>query len=232
MEELGERFQAPHACLFAILAQKTVREVMRRYKRVRRRAERLTRRWLAGSTLLELAENEKFPPVLIAHLVLQHMGFRRAAIRNFLRAPERGPDSRLAGELQEVVRADWLYSPRAIREQRQRCRAVEARVREWLLQNRVSFKTEREIKKGPTPDFLFEDFVGLGERDARWLECKAGFCDSIELQKNAPQLQKYVKSFGDGIVVYWYGFVEGLWVPYSEVALCDAAILKARVRKR
>ena len=47
-----------------------------------------------------------------------------------------------------------------------------------------------------------------------WIESKANFGDIVEMKKNlSKQLVPYVKLFGKGIVVYWFGYVTDVDVP-------------------
>ncbi|HEV2428246.1 MAG TPA: TPD domain-containing protein, partial [Thermoplasmata archaeon] len=50
--------------------------------------------------------------------------------------------------------------------------------------------------------------VFFGQKIA-WIESKANFGDDVELKKNLRrQLGPYTELFGEGAVVYWYGYVD------------------------
>ena len=42
-----------------------------------------------------------------------------------------------------------------------------------------------------------------------WIESKATFGDRVEVNKNMKkQLEPYLELFGQGVVIYWFGFVD------------------------
>jgi len=55
-----------------------------------------------------------------------------------------------------------------------------------------------------------------------WIESKANFGDVVEMKKNiSKQLLPYVKLFGKGIVVYWFGYVTDVEPP-DGITVVDA----------
>ena len=64
-----------------------------------------------------------------------------------------------------------------------------------------------------TPDFYFEEPVEFLGRELKWIESKALFGDprSHELYWKK-QYSKYYEMFGNGLVVYWLGCVNGFEV--------------------
>lgn len=210
---LAKEFKISESALLSILSQKIVRSATSRYYKIKYYSNRLLQEWLNGKSFCELAEELKFPEVLTASLVLQAYGISKRRFWKYLTNLELVKEARVKKELSEVVEKDWIYSPKALENQRKRGAEVENFVREWLVQKAVKFRTQAELKKKykKTPDFLLDTVLKIGDLKINWIECKANFGDHIELKRNAKkQLLPYRKLFGSGIVVYWEGYLEDL----------------------
>lgn len=211
----SDEFDISQETLLAILQQKLVREVISRYHRVEAQAAKLWAKWQHGETFVSIARAANFPPVLTASIILRKAGIARDKIRYWIKDPRAADRRRIKVELSSAVDEDWLYSPRANREQNERGKMVEARVEAWLLGLHVEAKRECELDTEITPDFLLLDRLDIDDVRVHWIECKASFGDAKELRRNTRQVSAYVAHFGSGLLVYWYGFVESLsmdWV--------------------
>lgn len=99
----------------------------------------------------------------------------------------------------------------------------------WLEKQGITFATEvqsRVAGKTRTPDFLLDKPTKLGGRTVNWVESKASFGDDKEVMRDFnKQLSDYVHHFGPGIVVYAYGFIDGLSV-HEKILIADANLLQ------
>ncbi len=200
--------------LLVILSQKIVRKTKRDYYRVKKRAPTLIGDWMHGKSFIEISEEEDFPPVLTASLMLQHTGVGKKQFKNYLKDPHGIPDKRLKKELNDVLDEELIYSPEGTRIQWERGKDVEHKVKKWLDMRRVKYLTEQEAKKHnyrKTPDFKLESPLKMQGKWVNWIECKASFGDETEYKRDyGKQLSHYVGLFGLGLVVYWYGYVEDM----------------------
>ena len=60
---------------------------------------------------------------------------------------------------------------------------------------------------GKTPDFLLKKSIKICDRDVCWIESKALFGELKEHRNyERKQFSEYSKCYGDGLVIYWFGF--------------------------
>ncbi|MEM1579189.1 MAG: TPD domain-containing protein [Archaeoglobaceae archaeon] len=202
-----EKFPLPRGVLHAILVQKKVESVKRKYHLFSCKTKEILEHW---------QQRKRFPnwltltPVMKVRLLLKAMDFSAKEINKALREPK-SLDSELLGVVYEAVSRDFVYSPIAVKLQMVLGKIGEKIVEEELKNLGINFKTEKELKMQKTPDFYFDDEVVIFGKKIRWIESKALFADfrthELYLKK---QISKYKELFGDGIVVYWRGCLEGL----------------------
>ena len=198
--------------LMVIYTHRVTRDATKRYYVVMKHVPRLLREWQRGKSYVALARELGFPPVLVAQMIEKHKQTSRRAFWDGFRHPEAIPDARLRREVLEVLENDWIYSPRGGEIQRERGVKGEARLARWLQRHGLTYRTEKDLrgKFSKTPDALLDHPVWIRGQRVSWIESKANFGDDVELRRNLrKQLEPYVRMFGEGIVVYWYGHIEG-----------------------
>ena len=208
--KLAEIFDIPEEILFAILSQKIVRRTKRDYHGLKKQSSNLLKRWKEGKSLLELSEERRFSPVLITSFILKENGATKRELRDYLRNPQDIEDSRMRKEIQEVLREEVVYSPEAAEIQRRNGRIAERRIGEWLDSQGVDYITEKEVRNlhQKTPDFLLGEPFFMSNNPISWVESKASFGDKIQMKGDCHrQLKHYVDLFGNGLVVYWHGYL-------------------------
>ena len=210
--------------LFVIHTHRVTRDATRRFYVVKRQVPRLASDWRKGRTILETAREWRFPPVLMGQLMLGELGIPRKKVWQTFLHPETAPDARLRREVEALVEHDMIYSPRGLELQRERGRKGEERMHRWLEKHGIGFRTEKDLrgKYQKTPDALLDEPIIFYGQKLTWIESKANFGDDVELRKNLRrQLAPYTEIFGEGAVVYWYGFVDGAESPPG-ILLWDA----------
>ena len=80
-----------------------------------------------------------------------------------------------------------------------------------------------------TPDILFQEEVTVNAKRVYWLDYKdyVGSDISFLYKSNAAQADKYKVKWGDGVLCYGKGFVEGLAIPGA--VLMDAREITPRL---
>ncbi|MFH1403544.1 MAG: C15orf41 family protein [Candidatus Altiarchaeota archaeon] len=211
IEILSKKEKYPKDLLLVILTQKIVRDTKRGYYSVKNKSPEIMRQWRSGKTMLEISKDLEFPPALTASLLMQHMGVSKKRFRTHMQEPTTIEDPRIKKELNEAMKHELVYSPEATRIQWERGKEVERKVKEWLERMGKRFKTEKQLRDdhAKTPDFLLETPIKHNGRWIKWIECKASFGDMTEVRRDYnKQLSHYTRMFGEGIVVYWYGYIE------------------------
>ncbi len=204
------KFRYPRGMLHSILQQKKVESVKRKYHNFASRIEEIVEHW---------EKTRSFPrwltltPVMKVRLLLKGLGFSAKSINKMLREPERAEDEDLERIIRDAVTKDFVYSPIAAKLQRSRGKLGERILEIVLDEYGLEFKTEKELRGifPKTPDFYFENCAEINGREVRWIESKALFGDPYTHSLfERKQYAKYTEMFGNGMVVYWMGYVEGI----------------------
>ncbi|MCI4349806.1 MAG: C15orf41 family protein, partial [Thermoplasmata archaeon] len=158
----------------------------------------------------------RFPPVLAGQIMLGELGVPRKKVWQTFLDPTKAPDARIRKDVEDLLAHDPIYSPQGMERQRERGRRGEERLHRWLEAHGIGYRTEEDLrgKYQKTPDALLDRPIVFFGQKLRWIESKANFGDDVELKKNLRrQLAPYTELFGEGAVVYWYGYVEGASSP-------------------
>ena len=206
---LAENLGYDKELLLVIYTQRVVRDTTKKFYRVKAQARRLAFMWQNGTSLLEIARRFDFPAILASLMVLEQRKISRKDLDGV-------KDRRLRRELEEVVRADIVYSPGGTDRQYARGRWGEAKLHTWLNARGLQYETEKDLraKYDKTPDILLHKPLEMNGSRKYWIESKATLGDPYEVRRHIKkQLQPYSDLFGDGAVVYWFGYVDD--VPYD-----------------
>ncbi len=220
----ASKLRLPQGVLEAVLNLKIIRSVKEGYHLLERRKEELLAEWRAGRSIVEIAEERNFPPVLIARFLLSAMGFSRRKVKKLALNARGSGDERLDMELAEAQLRDFVFSKQAHEKQRLRGELGEEIIKSWLHRRGATFISEDSMVKvagAKTPDFLVSGLRILGMRVA-WVESKAVFADEEEHKLYMrKQLSHYIKNFGPGMVVYWYGYVDTILGVDKDLLILD-----------
>jgi hypothetical protein len=208
---LAENFGYDKELLLVIYTQRVVRDTTKKFYRVKAQARRLAFMWQNGTSLLEIANKFDFPAILTALMVLEQRKISRKNFWKMINDLDSVKDRRLRRELEEVARADIVYSPEGSARQYARGRWGEAKLHTWLDGRGIDYETEKDLraKYDKTPDILVHKPIEMNGSRKYWIESKATFGDPYEVRRHIKkQLQPYSDMFGDGAVVYWFGYVD------------------------
>ena len=207
---LAENFGYSKELLLVIYTQRISRDATKRFYRVKDQAKRLLRMWQDGQTLVDIAYRFDFPPILASLMILEQRKIPRKQFWRYVEQPNTCPDPRLRKELQAAAKADLVYSPEGTATQYARGRWGEKRLYDWLDARHIEYKTEKQLRAeyDKTPDALLRNPVDWNGSKNYWIESKAIVGDPVEVRRHIKrQLGPYYDLFGDGIVVYWFGYV-------------------------
>jgi len=214
-EELVERFNITPQIAYSLYAQNIIRYVKRNHHRIKRIAPQLYGEWKRGKSILHISKEKRFPPTLIAGFLLREHGMRRSEIQRVLLNPEACHNRRIGKELKDALVKDRVYSPELNTGRSIEGRKGEERLEEYLNRHGIEYYTERDLRDREefpkTPDILFKKEENIRGYVVYWIESKSNFASPTEFRNNyRKQLSSYTELFGTGIVVYWYGYVEGI----------------------
>jgi hypothetical protein len=215
--------------LFVIYTHRITRDATRRFYVVKRQVPKLVGQWRRGRSLFDIALEWRFPPVLMGQLLLGDLGVPRRKVWQTFLNPDTAPDDRIRAEVLELLAHDRIYSPEGMERQRERGRRGEERMYRWLEAHKIGYRTEKDLrgKFQKTPDALLDRPIVFFGQKLAWIESKANFGDDVELKKNLRrQLGPYTELFGEGAVVYWYGYVDGADSPPG-ILLWDGPTIEA-----
>lgn len=213
IEDVSEETGIDQEALLVIYTQKVTRDATRRYYRVKNRSRKYYHQWRSGKPLLKFALENRFPPVLTSLIILLEGGVTRKGFWKMVENPDRVPDARLRREIKDVVGNDQVYSPQGTEVQAERGRRGEERLQEWLDSEGIAFQDEEDLRGAypKTPDILLDEPLEWNGTKIHWMESKANFGDRTEISRNFKrQLKPYHDLFGPGLVIYWFGVVDGL----------------------
>src|SRR2546430_12333402 len=208
---LAENLGYDKELLLVVYTQRVVRDTTKKFYRVKAQAWCLAFMWQNGSSLLAIARQFDFPAILTALMVLEQRRISRKNFWKMINDIDSVKDRRLRRELDEVNRADIVYSPGGTARQYARGRWGEAKLHTWLNARGLQYETEKELraKYDKTPDILMHKPLEMNGSRKYWIESKATFGDPYEIRRHIKkQLQPYSDLFGDGAVVYWFGHVD------------------------
>ena len=209
ISRVSEKYLMSISTISSISHQKTVRNVKKYHTRVVQKAPRMVRSWRGGKTILELASQNRFPPVLIASIMLKEMGLKSKSI---IKNPALLNNRRLEQDVIQAIENDMDFSPRGHEVQSRLGDLGEELIHDWLTDYDLDFLTESDLNKEPnakTPDFLLNESIDVNGSKVKWIESKAVFADETEHNRyQKKQLGFYEDLFGPGMVVYWYGYLD------------------------
>ena len=216
IETLAESTGLDRELLLVMYTQRTVRDATRRYHLVKGQTNNILKKWKSGKSIVAVANELNFPPVLLAMLIYQADGMSRKTFWKYVRDPEECSSQRIKKEIVKINEGDIIYSPKGMEVQEKRGKWGEKQLYEWLDIHGIKYRTEVDLRgtHTKTPDALLDRPIKLNGIVTHWIESKASFGDEIELRKNVRrQLTPYTQLFGNGSVVYWFGYIEGIEPP-------------------
>lgn len=241
---LAENFGYDKELLLVVHTQRVVRDTTKRFYRVKDQTKRMAHQWRNGMSLVEIANKMNFPPTLTALMILEQQNVPRKQFWRYITDPTTVRDPKLRRELEEVARADIIYSPEGSAKQYERGRWGEAKLFTWLDERGIEYRTEKDLRKQyeKTPDTLLRTPIEWDGSKKFWIESKATLGDPIEIRRHIKkQLDPYANMFGDGLVVYWFGYVDDVdhrepegvtivdWTPFEEQGEMSLAVPKLAV---
>lgn len=221
-----EGMQYKYETLSYVYQQLYARQMARTFYLVKEHGRSFVKRYIAGESLLDIAEWVNLSPTMVARRVIElQFGWNRKAVTAALRDPSIFSDERLRADVKMCVDCDEYSGPRVDRIRNVIGLEYELRLLEELRNLRLEFESEQDLRdRGchKTPDVLLRVPVAFHGKAVCWVDSKAKFGDGFTLTKDyTDSVSSYVGRFGPGMVIYWFGMIEDCPSPM----LKDAGLL-------
>ena len=167
--------------LLIIYSQRTTRDATRRYYQIKREARRLRYQWRKGKSLMQIAAEKNFPPILIGLMVLEEEGINKKDFWKHVHEPDHIVDSRLRGEIKEITKKDILYSPAGSEVQKERGILGEKLLDDWLKKHGLVYEFLLIAFVTDFRDKIFE--FGIG----RFAKRKCAFANTMAMARSTTQ---------------------------------------------
>lgn len=178
-----------------------------------------------GCTVVELSKRFDSPPMNVFRLLLAEMKWSKQKIKSACNNPD-GPlfQSRERTEFHAAEAADTVSNFNQD-ECRTRADRFECFLCEWFEQRGVRLRRESEIVKEQvakhgravcTPDILFLDHVEINGTTVSWIDAKNFYGSgtaAFQKKSTRKQIEKYIREWGHGAIVYRYSFCKNLSIP-------------------
>nr|CAG4644144.1 EOG090X0A0V [Lepidurus arcticus] len=178
--------------------------------------------------LLRIADDTGLTPALLARFILEfhyenavsknveesNSSVTRNLVTTLTKNTHGIEDGDLALEIYMCNLQDDFYGPYSEAVKAGIGHEYEQKLCRILRQHNVPFCDENDLRNrgyDKTPDVKLDVPIAVDGFVVNWIECKAVFGDpDVHSDYLRDQLWSYWNRFGSGMVIYWFGFVEGL----------------------
>ena len=183
---------------------------------------------IEDNLLIRMAREINLSPALMARLVLQGLAktgdleikdvpresLHKLSLSGIMKDTHLIMNGRLAKEVSECCVVDDEFGPCIDSIRHVIGIEYEIKLEERLNERKLFYVREDEMReKGfdKTPDILLELPICVDGKIISWIDSKASFGDeSVHTENYEKQFKSYLNRFGSGLVIYWFGFVEGI----------------------
>lgn len=189
-----------------------------------------------------MAQAKGFPPYLLLKFVVPWI---LPQVLNGRKSIERAlciGDQRLQDEIHTCEALDEDYAPYMDRIRTIAGLEYEYRLQRELQAAKILFEVEDDLRGlgySKTPDALltFPISISLEEYDdephvIRWIDSKAMFGDyKTHCEDHKDQFASYVNRFGEGLVIYWFGYDQSVAMAHKGVYVVNDFPRLGRIEK-
>mmetsp|Transcript_2293 Transcript_2293/g.6050 ORF Transcript_2293/g.6050 Transcript_2293/m.6050 type:complete len:383 (-) Transcript_2293:346-1494(-) len=176
-----------------------------------------------GTSVVDLSKRFDLPPMNVFRTILAQMKWTKAQIKKCFKCKKHF-DNRERKEFEAAEAAD-IVSRFDQSQSQQRADTFENALADWFESRGVRICRQAEMVKEQrkrhgqairTPDVLFLDHVEINGAVIAWMDAKNFFGTDAGFQRSSTEKQtkKYFEKWGNGAIVYRYGFAEKLSIPW------------------
>eukprot|EP00466_Bigelowiella_natans_P009692 jgi/Bigna1/76389/fgenesh1_pg.41_\ len=152
-------------------------------------------------------------------------GVAKKMISKLMRNPSLIEDEILREQIEKCIELDLHCSPYFDYIRRFVGDEYEHILQEKLRNRGIPHQSEDDLKvegMDKTPDVRLLVPVDISKQSVTWIDSKASFGDPLSHEKHTQQqIQQYVDRYGPGMIIYWFGFVEGMETPEGVKLVTD-----------
>jgi len=232
--EFIESFSSPMTLFQAISLREALlrQKSMNRHHEITKNKEEIFEEYKAGKSIIDLARNIDCAPCNVFRSVLRQMDLgKRNRVKTHLRHPERlfereQEEFKAVSERDIVARFDQTESL-------QLGNAFEDVISEFLEEKGINFVRQNQLveeqkeefgKAFSTPDFLLLDELTINGKRVTWIDGKAFYGGDVPYVKGGfkSQMSRYTDHWGEGAVIFLYGFNEILNKKFENCLILNA----------
>ncbi len=187
--------------------------------RLMSRSNELKRRYDSGQGVISLSKKFDAPPVNTFRAILTGRGWTKTRIKETLKSPGK-LNKRDKKEFEEAEEHDKVSSVNQS-ETQSAAEIFEDILCNYFTSMGVRFRRQEDLLKEQkesegraiiTPDLLFLDDLRINGVPCAWIDAKHFFGADLKFPKKKTQKQvdRYVKEYGHGAIVYRHGFCQSL----------------------
>jgi hypothetical protein len=187
-----------------------------------------------GIKLSWISRKYDLSPILILKNIFNN-NFSKDKIKDFFYGKHLDKLNKFELEQLNFAKENDIFNKVDQTEQIKNSENFELEIRNFLLKNKIKFKTQNELAKEQikkygktinTPDFLILSDFYINDKKINWIDAKNFYgANTFLIKKNIQkQIQKYIDEYGFGSIIFSLNFSEKLY--FDNVILINFNLLK------
>jgi Mor family transcriptional regulator len=229
-DEIAKKYNITPALVFSIRSAYVKNRMVKRHFKLEQKANKIFHDYKKGLSVLEISKKYDGSPLNIMRMVFRKKypfyTFKEIAGQAGLLAPTEYVKS-TSNTINTLSMKDTEQLKLAIDndifaiinndQQLKKSMEFEENIEEFLKDNHIKYKTQEELveiqtakygKPISTPDFLIETDLVINGKSVKWIDAKNFYGSSVPfVQQNIErQVEKYLKNYGSGALVFSLGY--------------------------
>lgn len=220
-EEIANKFNLPQSTIYSIRSAYVKNKMVKRHHKLEYKSKNIYHNYKKGMGVLELSKHYDGSPLNIMRIIFR----KKYPYSSFKELVEMLPKTEQlsaqdAEQLQIAIDND-IFAIVNGTQQLKHSVEFEDKIEEFLVDNHIKFKTQNELveiqtkkygKPISTPDFLIESSFYINGVKINWIDAKNFYGSSVPFihQNIERQIEKYLKNYGSGCLIFSLGYSEGL----------------------
>ena len=187
-----------------------------------------------GIKLSWISRKYDLSPILILKNIFSN-NFSKEKIKDFFYGKQLNKLNKFDLEQLNFAKENDIFNKVDQTEQIKNSENFELEIRNFLIKNKIKFKTQNELAKEQikkygktinTPDFLILSDFYINDKKINWIDAKNFYgANTFLIKKNIQkQIQKYIDEYGFGSIIFSLNFSEKLY--FDNVILINFNLLK------
>lgn len=187
-----------------------------------------------GIKLSWISRKYDLSPILILKNIFSN-NFSKEKIKDFFYGKQLNKLNKFDLEQLNFAKENDIFNKVDQTEQIKNSENFESEIRNFLIKNKIKFKTQNELAKEQikkygktinTPDFLILSDFYINDKKINWIDAKNFYgANTFLIKKNIQkQIQKYIDEYGFGSIIFSLNFSEKLY--FDNVILINFNLLK------